>query len=130
MQTGFDPEKIKTDLDKLSDETVALNKSIFDENGLYKKYSSYSDELDSVIGFQENGPNNPISTLQRGINTFRDGINAIVAAKKYNDRSMVEQMANVIARTGLAGLQDGDSAFRGWRDETLKRIGEFRKSLR
>jgi hypothetical protein len=113
-------------LDKLGDLTAVLNRALYDEDGLLKKYRSYASEINSIIKLPENSPNyNPISIFQMSINGFRDGISAIEMSFKHNDQQLLFAMMQNM-RPALFDLQAGDYGFREWLDQTKRRLDDFR----
>ena len=117
-------------LSELSNLTVILNRTLYDDNGFVKKNRTYSDELNPILQFPQKGPSSPdspISILQISINVFRNGISSIELAKKYNDQELISSMAENL-EIAFRNYLKGCDAFRQWRDETQKRIDNFRNS--
>lgn len=117
-------------LNDLSNLTVALNRTIFDEDGFVKKYQTYADELNPVLQLPppQTALNNPISIFQTSINGFRDGISAIEIAEKYNDQRLISIMMENLTPV-RNNFFHGDDVFRAWLAQTKQRINDLRNSL-
>lgn len=116
-------------LNDLSNLTGVFSRAIFDDDGFVKKYQTYGDELNPVLHLPppQTALDNPISILQISINGFRDVLSSIDFAKKYNDQELISYMIRD-SRPAFDKYMNGISAFRGWLDETKKRIDTFHNS--
>ena len=117
-------------LNDLRNLTGVFSQALYSDNGFMKKYQVYSDELNSILQVQQKGPSspdNPISILVRNIDVARDVLSSIDYAKKYNDQELISYMMRD-SRPAFDKYFNGMSAFRGWLDETQKRIHTFRNS--
>jgi hypothetical protein len=98
-----------------------LYQALYDENGFMKKYIVYSDELCQIL------QSNPIPTFQGNTNGFRNVLSSIKLAEKYNDRNLIISMVTN-SRPAFDNYMNGIRIFKGWFDETQKRIAAFRNS--
>lgn len=116
-------------LNDLGNLTAVLNRAIFDDDGFVKKYQTYADELKPVLQLPppQIALDNPIAIFQTSINGFRDVLSSIDFAKKYNDQELISYMIRD-SRLAFSKYMNGISVFRGWLDETQKRINTFRNS--
>lgn len=113
----------------LSDATVVLNRSIYDDDGFLEKHKNYADEMNSILKLPRNSPNsNPIDILQVSINGFVNVVTTIELATKYNDPRLVGGIMQNM-RPALFSFQKGDETFRTWLAQTRERIEAFRNTL-
>jgi len=116
-------------LNELSDETIILNRTLYDDDGFIKKNAAYADEINSILRLPGNSqPSHPLTILQVSLNGFRDGISTIERAAKYDDNRLVDDMTRSMT-PALFAFQKGDEQFRQWLGETRERVQAFRKTL-
>ena len=129
--SSHDINNLATELKFMHDLSNSFYEAIFIDNGFYKKYISYSDELCQILQINKipsNTPNNPIPTFLVCINGFRNTLMTIQQAEKYNDKNLIIAM---IANSMFAfdKYMNGIQVFKNWIEETRKRIDVFRNSL-
>jgi len=129
--SSHDITNLITELNNMRGLSNSFYEALYNENGFYEKYISYSDELCPILQIHKipsNTPNNPIPTFNACINGFRNTLVTIQKAEKYNDQNLIIAM---IADSMFAfdKYMNGIQVFKNWLDETKKRIAVFRNSL-
>lgn len=124
-----DVDAVMSKIDEVRNLSVSFSRALFDsDNGFFKRYQTYNEEMASVVQLQMNEPSSPLQNLQLALNRYHDVVGAVQLSEKYKDKQLTSAIAYTSSSAANA-LRDAYNGFNRWIGETRERIKVMRSSL-